>query len=206
MARVLPNKQSVDECCHNWFTDSSESENEGRHRASRNMRSTDAPFTSRAHSDRSPMTVQGCVRPSTPVTRSVHGLVFTSQIFTAGMYMPCTSTVNHEEFRRWRDANNALALVAGGGDVVGGGTASTFVSDGGRVVEGRSAEIERTVERVAGLERAVSERRRPAKGCVERAFDRVVRFDGYAHGEKGGTSNGVSRGSHEHDSRLNVDD
>eukprot|EP00965_Chrysotila_dentata_P037816 1257423-Pleurochrysis_carterae.AAC.2 len=77
MAKVLPNKQSVDECCHNWFTDSSESENDGTHRTSRSVRSTGAPVASRARSGRSQITVQGCVRPSTPVTRSVHGLVFT---------------------------------------------------------------------------------------------------------------------------------
>eukprot|EP00965_Chrysotila_dentata_P035354 1176188-Pleurochrysis_carterae.AAC.1 len=163
MARVLPNKQSVDECCHNWFTDSSESENEGTQRTSRSVRSTEAPFASRARSGRSPMTVQGCVRPSTPVTRSEHGLAFTRSsrrgcichvhpLSTTKVLLArsCASLrARDAEVRRWRDANSALALVAGGGDVVGGGAASTFAPNGDRVAEGCSSEVECVAKRVA---------------------------------------------------------
>eukprot|EP00965_Chrysotila_dentata_P100367 3315936-Pleurochrysis_carterae.AAC.1 len=70
MAKVSPNKQLVDACSHSWCTESSESENVETHRTSRNMRSTEAPLASSARRARSPMTVHGCVRPSTPVTRS----------------------------------------------------------------------------------------------------------------------------------------
>eukprot|EP00965_Chrysotila_dentata_P226298 6195313-Pleurochrysis_carterae.AAC.1 len=45
------------------------------------------------------------------------------------------------ELRRWRDANNALALVAGGSDVVGGIAALVVVADGDRDDGDGSAEI-----------------------------------------------------------------
>eukprot|EP00965_Chrysotila_dentata_P126028 4165398-Pleurochrysis_carterae.AAC.1 len=70
------------------------------------------------------MAVQGCVRPSTPVTWSEHGLVFTRSsrrgcichvhpLSTTKEMLarPCASLRERDaEFRRWRDANKALAL------------------------------------------------------------------------------------------------
>eukprot|EP00965_Chrysotila_dentata_P120909 3998786-Pleurochrysis_carterae.AAC.2 len=73
MASVSPKTQLVDEVCQSWFTDSSESEKEGMQRTSRSVKSVASFRSFIARSGRSPMAVQRCVRPSTPVTRSVHG-------------------------------------------------------------------------------------------------------------------------------------
>eukprot|EP00965_Chrysotila_dentata_P099233 3281336-Pleurochrysis_carterae.AAC.2 len=155
MARVSPNKQLVDECSQSWCTDSSESENVGTHRTSRNTRSTEAPLASRARSERSPMTVQAYVRPSTPVTRSIQGLAFTKSsrrgcmcqvqplsTTKAMLVSPGASRRDRDaELRRLRDANNALALVAGGRDVEGGSAASIVGVDGDRDEGNDSAEV-----------------------------------------------------------------
>eukprot|EP00965_Chrysotila_dentata_P014402 477610-Pleurochrysis_carterae.AAC.1 len=101
------------------------------------------------------MTVQGCVRPSTPVTRSVQGLAFTRSSRRGCMcqVQPLSTTKvmlvspgasrrdREAELRRWRDANNALAHVAGGSEFVGGSAVSVIVADGDRDEGDSSAEI-----------------------------------------------------------------
>eukprot|EP00965_Chrysotila_dentata_P030780 1025493-Pleurochrysis_carterae.AAC.2 len=128
MARVSPNTQLVDDVCHSWFTDSRESENEGMQRTSRSVRSVASFCAFNARSGKSPMAVQRCVRPSTPVTRSVHGRTFTRSPMWGCMchVQPLSTTKPMLEspgarrreweaaLRRWREAKSTLAGVAGG--------------------------------------------------------------------------------------------
>eukprot|EP00965_Chrysotila_dentata_P262256 6214513-Pleurochrysis_carterae.AAC.3 len=99
MARVSPNTQLVDDVCQSWFTDSSESENEGMHRTSRNVSTT--------------------LRAPIHAGHSISARANVHEVPEVGVYVPSASTINDkaDAGESWSEAprvGSGISAVARG--------------------------------------------------------------------------------------------